>query len=160
VNAEQELVLALLLASHLLADFIFQTRAMVERKGKQWPWMAAHGLEVLLVQGLVLFPFVPGARTVQALAAIAASHVCIDVLKVRLETWAGRRLAWFVLDQLLHFPVLALATHWLALGAPAIERRGFSPHGLRSRSPASTPSTRTAARPSFQPCSRARAPAA
>lgn len=101
-------LLVLLLCGHLLADFVFQTRAMVEGKRTRLRWLWAHGLEVLLVQAVVLLPFcmdwIPGSL---AVAAIAATHVGIDRIKIGFERRYGEQLRWFVLDQYLHLAVLA-----------------------------------------------------
>lgn len=119
-----ELVWALLIAGHLLADFVFQSRAMVEGKRRERRWLLAHGLEVLLVQGLVLLPFCPGWRAGLTVAGIALAHVGIDALKVWTEERFGRRLLWFALDQLTHAGVLVAACAWIAAGG--VEVSGFA----------------------------------
>lgn len=116
------LVLALLFAGHLLADFVFQSRRMVEGKREHAPWLFVHGAEVLLVQGVALLPFLPSGRSVAALAAIAGTHVAIDALKVHAERRFGRLLAWFVADQVLHCAVLVLAAHWILAGEVVFSR--------------------------------------
>ena len=128
MSSAQELVLALLVAGHLLGDFVFQSRAMVEGKTRSPRWLLAHGLEVLLVQGVVLLPFCPGPRAWTALGTVAITHACIDALKVRVEHRFGRRLAWFVADQLLHVAVLFGAARWML--ATEIEVSRFTPDGL------------------------------
>ncbi|NOT32239.1 MAG: DUF3307 domain-containing protein [Planctomycetes bacterium] len=127
-QAPHALIWALFVAGHLLADFVFQTRAMVEGKRKQPRWLLAHGLEVLLVQALVLLPFCPGLRAVLALVLIALTHVGIDALKVWTEERFGRRLLWFVLDQLAHLAVLAAACAWIT--ASGVELSRFAPPSL------------------------------
>jgi hypothetical protein len=123
---------ALLLCGHLLADFVFQTRAMVEGKRTHVRWLLAHGLEVLVVQALVLLPFCPDlALGSLAVAAVALTHVGIDRLKVVLERRQGKRLAWFAIDQALHLAVLAgITAAWpLAAGSagqPVAERAEVS----------------------------------
>lgn len=127
-QAPVELVWALLIAGHLLADFVFQSRAMVEGKRKQPRWLFAHGLEVLLVQAVVLLPFCPGGRASLAVAGIALAHVGIDALKVWTEERFGRRLLWFALDQLAHVGVLVAACTWIAAGGVELSR--FAPPDL------------------------------
>jgi hypothetical protein len=124
VPAAQATALAwsLLCAGHLLADFVFQSRAMVEGKRKERRWLLAHGLEVLLVQVLVLLPFCPGWRTALALVLIALTHVAIDALKVWTEERLGRRLLWFTLDQLAHVGVLFAACAWITAGGVELSR--------------------------------------
>jgi hypothetical protein len=108
----------LLLCGHLLADFVFQTRSMVEGKRTKLRWLLAHGLEVAFVQGIVLLPFCSNkAFGLLAVAAIAATHMAIDRLKVAMEQRYGRQLHWFAIDQALHLAVLAaIAAGWSRVG--------------------------------------------
>jgi len=127
-QAPSALVPALLCAGHLLADFVFQSRAMVEGKRRETRWLLTHGLEVLLVQAVVLLAFCASVRAGAAIAGIALTHVGIDWLKVRVEQRFGRRLLWFVLDQFLHVAVLVLAAHWIAAGG--VELTALAPRRL------------------------------
>lgn len=122
---------ALLCAGHLLADFLFQTHWMVTGKRARLGPLLAHGAEVLIVQALVLLPFVSNRAFAWApLMVIALAHVAIDAFKVRVEARWGRRLLWFGLDQLLHFGVLIAAASLLAR-APATQiREGLDPATL------------------------------
>jgi len=128
MEASASLALSLLFAGHFLADFVFQSRRMVEGKRDHARWLLVHGAEVLLVQSLALLPFLPHARSIGALLFVATTHVAIDALKVRVERRFGRRLAWFVADQLLHVAVLFVAARWML--ATEIEVSRFTPHGL------------------------------
>jgi hypothetical protein len=65
-----------------------------------------------------------------AVAVIALTHVGIDAIKVRVELRFGRRLSWFVLDQLLHLAVLVTATRWIASGG--VEVGSLAPRSLES----------------------------
>lgn len=110
---------ALLLTGHLLGDFAFQSRRMVEGKPRLGP-LAAHGLVVALVHLGVLVPFF-GAPVVLAVLGIAAAHAGIDRIKSALrrrgaasgpDSAAGtgtRGLALFLVDQAAHLLVLAVA---------------------------------------------------
>lgn len=122
------LVGSLLSAGHLLADFVFQSRAMVEGKRQESRWLFAHGLEVGLVQALVLLPFCPSWRAGLAVVGLALAHVAIDALKVWTEKRFGRRLLWFGLDQLAHAAVLVGACTWM--GAGSVELSRLAPPGL------------------------------
>jgi hypothetical protein len=130
VQASGGLVWALLCAGHLLGDFVFQSRAMVDGKRRELRWLLVHGLEILIVQALVLFPFCPSLRTCAAVGGIALAHIGIDGLKVRVELRFGRRLLWFVLDQLLHIGVLVMAARWIASGDVTIS--SLAPRRLES----------------------------
>lgn len=122
VQSHPSLVFALLAAGHLLADFVFQSRAMVEGKRRELRWLLVHGLEVLLVQSLVLLPFCPAWRAAEAVLAVAVAHVGIDWLKARTEQRFGRRLLWFALDQLAHAGVLWAAHLWSAADGVPLSR--------------------------------------
>lgn len=91
---------AALLFAHVLADFVFQTRAMVETKRKP---------QVLALHGTIVF-----ALTLAALGgspalagAVTAAHLVIDAVK----THALRRpgLAAFLADQAAHLATIAIA---------------------------------------------------
>ncbi len=130
VEAPPGLVWALLCAGHLLGDFVFQSRAMVDGKRRELRWLLVHGLEILIVQALVLLPFCPSLRTGLAVAGLALAHVGIDALKVRVELHFGRRLLWFVLDQTLHLAVLVLAANWIAMSG--VQVSSIAPRPLES----------------------------
>ncbi len=95
-----ETALALLLA-HCLADFLFQTDAMVE--GKRSPKVL--GLHIAIVTattwvalGLPLTPWLIGL--------IAVSHLVIDAVKLR---WGGAGFGAFFADQSAHLAIIAIA---------------------------------------------------
>ncbi len=95
-------LLALLVAGHLLADFAFQTRRMVE--GKERPgWLVLHGAMVALVQAAVALPFL-SLRALPLIAGLAVAHAAID----RMKAAAARpsALGPFLADQGAHFVVL------------------------------------------------------
>lgn len=102
------ILLALLLCGHLLGDFVFQTRRMVEGKRERWGPLWEHAGEITLVQAAVLLPFFPDPDLVPLLVLVAVSHLLIDRLKVVLDRAAPRPVSWFVLDQGLHLAVLVV----------------------------------------------------
>lgn len=107
-----ELVLLILLfAGHAVADFLLQTRAMVERKAER-PILLRHAALVVLSHGLVAAPFLPGNPwdLVEALLLVillGALHALIDLGKLR---WIKRRgsdsAALFLVDQAAHVAVI------------------------------------------------------
>lgn len=98
----------LLLAGHLLGDFAFQTRRMVE--GKHRPRvLAGHALVVWAVHLATLLPYL-GSAVVGVSFALGASHGVIDSLKSWLTRQRdGASFVPFVADQLAHLGVLAVA---------------------------------------------------
>lgn len=96
-----ETFIALLLA-HALADFVLQTRWMVDNKRRPAA-MLAHG-------GVVLATAVAATGSVNpSLLALAAAHLAIDAAK----TFSGRNgLAPFLIDQAAHLASLGLVAIW------------------------------------------------
>jgi len=100
----------LLLAGHMLADFAFQTRNMVQEKPTSPRALALHALEVALVQAACVLWFSCSVTGALLLVAVALSHLLIDRAKALLEArWPMRALLWFAADQLGHLAVLWLA---------------------------------------------------
>ena len=117
-------LLAIYLA-HLLTDFVFQTRRLVEqkRRGKPIAYFL-HGLTHYLCAILLIGFFIPGAilapRTHLVIAGLTLVHLLIDFAKIQL---AGKQvikdgLRTFVADQLVHFLTVLLAAWLLSPGVP------------------------------------------
>lgn len=105
-------LLALLVAGHVLADFAFQTRGMVESK-RRIGGLAWHGLEVALVQAAVALPFL-SPRAVPLLIGLAVTHAAIDRVKAMAHRPQG--LTAFLSDQAGHLiVVVAVWTAWTRL---------------------------------------------
>lgn len=111
-------LLAALVLGHVLADFVFQTRAMVEQK-RTWKGLVTHGGLVLLCHVAALAPlaWMGGAPqlgpTLAVLLVLTAVHIVIDAAKVRLQEKEGDSLGLFLSDQGLH--ALTLLGAWLFL---------------------------------------------
>lgn len=95
-------LLALLIAGHVLADYAFQTRRMVEGKRKPG-WLALHVVVVALVQAAVALPFL-SPRAILLIAGLAFTHAVIDRLKTAAAQPQG--LGPFLADQAAHVVVL------------------------------------------------------
>ncbi|GJM20600.1 MAG: hypothetical protein DHS20C15_05150 [Planctomycetota bacterium] len=109
MNADFLALLALLVAGHLLGDFVFQTNAMVRGKREARGPLRAHAAEIALVQALIVLPFFPSFVGLVCVLAIAVTHYFIDAGKLALDRRWPRPLTWFVLDQCAHVAVLLLA---------------------------------------------------
>jgi uncharacterized protein DUF3307 len=112
-------LLALSLA-HLLADFVFQTRRLVEEKarGRFFAYLL-HGLIHYFSAIFILGFFVRGSivdlRTHLVVGGLVLVHVLIDLAKMRGGAKRiGRGPRAYVVDQLAHFLTIALAA-WLVL---------------------------------------------
>jgi len=93
--------LAALLFAHVLADFIFQTRWMVQNKRRPAA-LAAHG-------GVVLVAAIAATGTMALpLFWLAALHVAVDAGKARLAPGLGP----FLGDQALHLAAIAALAAW------------------------------------------------
>lgn len=105
------ILLVLLVAGHMLGDFVLQTRRMVERKS-EWPWLGTHVLAVVFAHAAALLPFLSSGALVVAVA-LGIAHGAIDAVKARLPAAVVERLEVFVLDQAAHG--LAIVGAWLLL---------------------------------------------
>ena len=115
--------LALLIA-HLLADFLFQRRQVIEgkRHGRWHAWFEHGAIHlVCLVGAWLLFSSLPllDGRVAIAFAVIVATHLAADWIKVR--RGAGRPLTAFILDQAFHVLVLLGVALWFADAPGALE---------------------------------------
>lgn len=99
--------LALLFFAHVLADYVLQTRRMVETKDKG----ATLALHFLIVLGSLLLIF--GQWDAPALYLLALSHIFIDTIKVQLF---DDRFRAHILDQIAHIATLLIT----AALAPAL----------------------------------------
>lgn len=131
MQAAQVFFLTLFLA-HLLGDFILQPKWMVQNKDKQLRPLLYHGLAHYLLAWACLFFFAAAAfLSVYNQAVIigyALVHLSIDKLKslfIARDTLPDNWLL-FLLDQLLHVIVLAIAACALARSSPAALFHGFS----------------------------------
>lgn len=102
-SAEQGNYLIRLVVAHLLGDFVFQTKKMVENK----KWLSKEmGLHISIVYGLTAL-FTGWWWTSWA---IALTHYTIDGLKIEGQKRHWPTLRLFLLDQFLH--VLVLLSLW------------------------------------------------
>ncbi len=110
------LLAALLVAGHVLADFVLQTRGMVRDKAR-FSGLAAHLGVVLIAQTVLLIPLL-SLRGLVVVAGVTIAHGIIDRTKAAVSSrWPDRALEWFTLDQAAHFATLAAA--WLLLRGPS-----------------------------------------
>lgn len=77
----EQVLLALLIAGHALGDFVFQTRLMMEGKGRP-AVLLRHAAAVTAAHLLALLPFLSW-NMVAAAAALGAAHGVVDGAKAR-----------------------------------------------------------------------------
>lgn len=97
-------LLVLLVAGHLLADFLVLTRDHVEAKDRG-DGFARHGVFVLVTHLIVLAPMSSIYAGV-AVVVVAVLHVVIDRVKCRWVPESWGRLKPFALDQAAHLVVI------------------------------------------------------
>jgi hypothetical protein len=101
-----------LLLAHFIADYPLQSSWMVRNKKHAWV-IGLHSAIQLTAMGALLYPL--SLQVWPALLAVAAVHFAIDFGKIELSRRKPKWVAWpYVLDQALHFAVLALAASWLS----------------------------------------------
>ena len=150
---ERTLLALLLLAGHVLADFVFQSRWMAENKPHSKRALAAHALEVGVVQVALVLWFAWHPLALVYVALIAGTHFGIDAAKLRLDACLPRwRMSWFWLDQAVHLAVLAFVwSSWPESESP--EQPSDYPWSVAwLSSPSSTLSTSAAPRPWSPSC--------
>lgn len=103
-TAPGDSLLLLLIAGHLLADFAFQTRRMVQRK-ERLSGLIPHVAVVTVVHLVVLLPFADLA-VLGMVVAIGLLHGIIDSIKARWPRATTGELSLFLADQLAHGLVL------------------------------------------------------
>ncbi|MFW6022479.1 MAG: DUF3307 domain-containing protein [Halanaerobiaceae bacterium] len=99
--------LALLVLSHILADFTFQNKDLAEGKQKYFLKLLKHIL-IYFILSVILTIFYFNIKLIIILLSITVIHGLIDYFKILFEQAFNRRysLEFFLFDQLLHITVL------------------------------------------------------
>lgn len=103
-------LLLLMIAGHVLADFLIQSRDHVEAKRRGVGFLT-HGLAVLVTHLVVLAPVLSGPIAA-VMVGVSAIHVAIDWGKSRWISSSRGRIRPFALDQAAH--LLVLVVGWAA----------------------------------------------
>ena len=101
-----------LTSAHLVADFVLQSDAMVKRKREPLV-LSAH---IAIVTGITVIAL--GWFAWPIILWIALTHLTMDLIKIHL---LGNRLPAFIVDQTVHFAVIA----GLAIAYPDAAERGL-----------------------------------
>lgn len=111
-------LLALLVCGHVLADFVVQTRAMVERKKTSRAALRRHAAWASATHLALLLPVLSPALLL-VVPALGMAHYLVDAAKIACEKRYGEGLRWFFLDQGVHLVVLvAVAVAWSRSSVP------------------------------------------
>lgn len=132
MQAAQLTFLALLLA-HLLGDFLFQPKWLVKNKGNYlWP-LLCHGFIHYASAWIWLLIFTPtiflSFHSQAVIVGYSLAHLFIDKLKCLYVARKATRDNWraFLLDQLIHVVISAMAACLLVRGSPDALFQGFHP---------------------------------
>jgi uncharacterized protein DUF3307 len=123
--------------AHLLTDFVFQTRRLMEQKrGRQARAYLLHGLTHYLSAVVIIGFFIPGSivslKTHVVIAGLTLVHLLMDLVKLLLI--GSHRIAdgsrAFAVDQLLHLLTVAVAA-WLLSPSASFRELTSLLHGVR-----------------------------
>ncbi len=107
ITGRLEVLLALLFAGHVVADFLVQSGFVAQRKHERTGVLIRHGALTFLCQALFVWPFW-NAAVLAGVAVITILHVLIDGLKLGApQRWLAP-LPAFLLDQMTHAAVIVL----------------------------------------------------
>ncbi len=112
----------LVLAGHLLGDFVTQTDWQASNKESSWRADLAHVLTYHLTLAVLVLPVWHDWRAVWFLAISAATHAFVDrrwPTRLLLGSTGSKNFAtvfWGVIatDQVLHLSILAISFYWLS----------------------------------------------
>lgn len=99
---------------HFLADYAFQTSALVKYKTDHFLGVILHTTVHLVALLVVLSPFMPNGRLLSVIAIIYVTHIMMDQSKVTLNKAHDKyiRLFYF-LDQAAHLSIATACAYWL-----------------------------------------------
>ena len=115
-------VFLLVLAGHLLGDFVVQTDRQAANKERSWRADLAHVLSYHLIMAVLVLPVWHDWRAAAFLLISVATHALVDrrwPTRLVLGTTGSKGFAtvfWGVIatDQALHLSILAISFYWLA----------------------------------------------
>jgi hypothetical protein len=115
-------VFLLVLAGHLLGDFVVQTDRQAANKERSWRADLAHVLTYHLTMAILVVPVWHDWRAAWFLSISLATHALVDrrwPTRLVLGTTGSKgfsTVVWGVIatDQALHLSILAISFYWLA----------------------------------------------
>lgn len=114
--------LKLLIIAHLLADFIFQPKKLIEWKKRNMLGILVHVLIFALLSLLLLAPYLIFWETWAVIGAISLVHFLTDKIKISaLLKYKGFALP-FILDQAIHLTSIVIGARFI----PGISTSGLS----------------------------------
>jgi hypothetical protein len=95
-----------LIFGHLIADFLLQPYQLVRWKRKEWQGMLFHSVVHLLINLVILWPFMPNVTVIWGVLTLCAAHFLVDTIKVQIEIKGRRYRTYFLMDQLAHLLII------------------------------------------------------
>lgn len=106
-----------LLLTHIVGDFVLQTRALIIKRGQNILYLLLHVLIHAILLCAVFFPQLQDWWL--TIVGISVAHLAIDSLKVLAEKrWPTRPVSLFAIDQTLHLAVIFIVVFNI-YGVPA-----------------------------------------
>lgn len=99
----------ILIITHLLMDFTFQSAKMAERKRTSFKYLLVHSFIYLIGYTIVCNLFMPARIACSAIAVLSVSHFIIDLIRQRVELKVSNntlRFFSFIADQVMHLTVI------------------------------------------------------
>ena len=99
------MIVAILISVHLLADFLFQSSAVIERKRQERKFLFLHCFIYFIVFEILFFTLFQCKKVFLLGLIISILHFLINFIKNKLEKRFPQRrlqLLFFLLDQLIH----------------------------------------------------------
>jgi len=102
-------LMMILIFTHLMADYIFQTSQMAYNKTKSLKGVLTHELIVLLTSTIILSIY--GLNGFLMAGIISISHFVIDYAKMKANRLFKIEIVGYLIDQLLHLGVIVLCVY-------------------------------------------------
>ena len=101
--------LMILIFTHLMSDYVFQTSKLAEDKAKSIRGILIHGIVVFLSSTIILSVY--GLSGFLVAAIVSVSHLAIDYTKMKVSKIFTYKIVVFLLDQALHFGIIFLCEY-------------------------------------------------
>ncbi|MFH0838461.1 MAG: DUF3307 domain-containing protein [Patescibacteria group bacterium] len=99
---------------HFLADYTFQTLAIVRYKSEHFLGVVLHTTVHLLVLLIVLAPFLPDNKVWLSIGVIYITHIMMDQTKVTLNRVRAKYIRFFYFaDQIMHLLIATACAYYI-----------------------------------------------
>lgn len=108
------LIVSLLILSHVLTDFYFQTDELVKKKSQSWLWVLKRSIH-FFISALLLTILFFNLYLLVVLGIITIIHFLIDAVKIHFNKSESylKSLKYFITDQLIHIFFIVAAYPFL-----------------------------------------------